>query len=163
MEKTNKPTCIVCGKQTVSLIETTQGLACYLCFTNKKGASEPAKSKRSIGHEEDDMQAEFFKVLPTFFPNIPDKLFFAIPNGGKRDKMEAIRLKRQGVKAGVTDTLLLIPKKGFSCLCLEFKTLSGTQSDDQKEFQRQIEMCGGKYEIVRSVGRAIDVVKVYLK
>ena len=34
---------------------------------------------------------------------------FAIPNGGKRNVREAARLKRQGVKAGVSDTLLPIP------------------------------------------------------
>jgi len=163
MEKTNKPTCVVCGKQTVSLIETTQGYACYLCFTNKKEASEPAKSKRKISHDETDMQTEFFKVVPTFFPTLPDKLLFAVPNGGSRNKLEAINLKRQGLKRGVSDVICLIPKKGFASLLMEFKTSTGEQSTDQKEFQEQAEACGSKYVIVRSVGRAIDVLKEYLK
>lgn len=177
MEKTNKPTCVVCGKQTVSLIETTQGLACYLCFTSKKEASEPAKSKRKISHEEDNLQAEFFKVVPTFFPTLPDKLLFAVPNGGKRDQVtttnkkgvsstwspEATRMKNQGVKSGVSDVICLIPKKGFASLLMEFKTQTGEQSPEQKKFQEQAESCGSKYVIVRSVGRAIDVLKEYLK
>jgi len=58
--------------------------------------------------------------------------------------------------------LLLIPKKGFSSLCLEFKTQKGRQSDDQKEFQRQAELCGSKYIIVRSASQAIEAMKAYL-
>jgi len=163
MEKTNKPTCVVCGKQTVSLIQTVQGMACYLCFTSKKEASEPAKSRRKISHDETDIQAEFFKVVPTFFPTLPDKLLFAVPNGGSRNKLEAINLKRQGLKPGVSDVICLIPKKGFASLLIEFKTQTGEQSPEQKKFQEQAEACGSKYVIVRSVGRAIDVLKEYLK
>lgn len=177
MEKTNKPTCIVCGKRTVSIIETVQGPACCLCFTSKKEASEPKKGKRSISHDEDDMQAEFFKVVPIFFPNLPSKLLFAVPNGGKRDQVtrtnkkgitsiyspEATRMKNQGVKSGVADVICLIPKKGFASLLIEFKTQTGEQSSEQKKFQEQAESCGSKYVIVRSVGRAIDVLKEYLK
>lgn len=88
---------------------------------------------------------------------------FAIPNGGSRNILEAKNLKRQGVKAGIADVILLIPRKGFASLCMEFKTATGRQSDEQKEFQRQAEACGSKYVIVRSVASAIETVKDYLK
>ncbi len=158
-----KEICICCNKPSVSVIPTTSGLVCYLCYMNKKDAAEPAKSKRKISHEEADIQSEFFKIFPTFFPNVPDKLVFAVPNGGSRNKLEAINLKRQGLKPGISDVICLIPKKGFASLLMEFKTSTGDQSDEQKEFQRQAESCGSKYVIVRSVGRAIDVLKEYLK
>ncbi len=54
-------------------------------------------------------------------------------------------------------------KKGFASLCVEFKTETGKQSDEQKEFQKQAEMCGSKYVIVRSVSEAIVIMKEYLK
>jgi len=169
--------CVCCGKETVSVLERPEGFVCYLCYTNKKDAAEPAKGKRKISHEEDDIQADFFRVVPTFFPNIPDKLLFAVPNGGKRDQVtktnkkgvtttwspEAARMKRQGVKRGVSDVILLIPKKGFASLLMEFKTQQGNQSDEQLLFQQQAEACGSKYVIVRSVGNAIDEMKEYLK
>ncbi len=124
---------------------------------------DPHKAKRVVSHEEADIQAEFFRNVKLFFPTLPDRLLFAIPNGGSRNILEAKNLKRQGVKAGIADVILLIPRKGFASLCMEFKTATGRQSDEQKEFQRQAEACGSKYVIVRSVASAIETVKDYLK
>ena len=156
-------TCIVCKKQTPSVLKTEDGFICYNCFIEKKDAKSGAKKKRTISHEEADIQSEFFAQAKIFFPRIPEKLLFAVPNGGSRNKLEAINLKRPGVKSGVADVLLLIPKGGFASLCLEFKTKTGKQSDEQKEFQRQAEMCGSKYVIVRSVKEAVQEMKIYLK
>ena len=113
--------------------------------------------------KEADIQSEFFEKSKLFFPKLPDKLIFAVPNGGSRNILEATNLKRQGVKPGVADVILLIPKNGFASLCIEFKTDSGRQSEEQKEFQRQAEACGSKYVIVRSAAEAIQATKDYLK
>lgn len=158
----NSETCIECKKQTVSVLKTDTGFLCYNCFIEKKDAKS-AKKKRTVSHEEADIQSEFFAQAKIFFPRIPEKLLFAVPNGGSRNKLEAINLKRQGVKSGVADVLLLIPKGGFASLCLEFKTKTGKQSPEQKEFQKQAEKCGSKYVIVRSVKEAIEKVREYLK
>lgn len=115
------------------------------------------------GHEEARIQSEFFRLVPLFFPKLPDKLLFAVPNGGSRHKIEAYNLSRQGVKRGVADVILQVPKKGFASLCLEFKTPTGRQRPEQKEYQRQVEMAGSKYVIVRSVEEAIKAVKEYLE
>ena len=156
-------TCISCKKQTPSVLKTDDGVLCYNCYMDKKDAKNGAKKKRKINSEEADIQSDFFKQVKLFFPQIPDKLLFAVPNGGSRNKLEAINLKRQGVKPGVSDVILLIPKGGFASLCMEFKTKTGKQSEEQKEFQRQAEMCGSKYVIVRSVKEAIEKMKDYLK
>lgn len=152
--------CVKCDKQTNSCVASDIGWLCYQCFDKHKPASGP---KRNNSHEEDDIQAEFFRTVPLFLPNIPEKLLFAVPNGGRRDKLEAVRLKRQGVKRGVADVILQIPKNGYGCLCMEFKTDSGDQSEEQKEFQKQAESVGNKYVVVRSAMQAIDVMKEYLK
>lgn len=156
-------TCISCKKQTPSVLKTDDGVLCYNCYMDKKDAKNGAKKKRKINSEEADIQSDFFKQVKLFFPQIPDKLLFAVPNGGSRNKLEAINLKRQGVKPGVSDVILLIPKGGFASLCMEFKTKSGKQSKEQKEFQKQAEMCGSRYVIVRSVKEAIEKVREYLK
>lgn len=77
--------------------------------------------------------------------------------------VEAANLKRQGVTSGVSDVILLIPKKGYASLCIEFKTKKGIQSDEQKEFQRQAENCRNKYVIARSVKEGIEALKTYLQ
>ena len=43
--------------------------------------------------------------------NIKNIEYFAVPNGGSRHKLEAINLKRQGVKAGVSDIVVLLDNK----------------------------------------------------
>ena len=48
-------------------------------------------------------------------------LLYAIPNGGKRGKLEAIRLKKQGVKAGVSDLNFPLPAHGKPGLWIEMK------------------------------------------
>ena len=151
--------CIQCGKETVSVIKTDAGTFCYNCYMSRK---QESKGKRVYDNEEARMQIEFFRQVPLFFPRLPDKLLFAVPNGGSRHKIEAANMKRQGVKAGVADVILQIPKKGFASLCLEFKTKTGRQSKEQREYQSQVEMAGSKYVVVRSVEEAIFVMKKYL-
>ncbi|MGV8136507.1 MAG: VRR-NUC domain-containing protein [Mangrovibacterium sp.] len=154
------PTCIKCHRQTPSVLDTEAGPVCFPCFSRSK---DPQKAKRVLKHEEADIQADFFEKVKLFFPRLPDRLLFAVPNGGSRHKIEAANMKRQGTKAGVADVILLVPKKGYASLCLEFKTATGRQSDEQKEFQRQAEACGSKYVLVRSTAAAIGAVKEYLK
>lgn len=160
MNKLDKEVCITCGRSTVSVIKTDAGFMCYNCYAETKTPSRKPKKKQ--GNEEARMQTEFFKQVPLFFPKLPNKLIFAVPNGGSRNKIEAANLKRQGATAGVADVICLIPKKGFASLCLEFKTKIGRQSDEQKEFQRQAECCRSKYVVVRSVEDAIKELQKYL-
>lgn len=151
-------TCInpECEKQTVSVISTPEGPLCYQCFSEKKN---PSKKGKKHDKPEERMQIEFFNQVPIFFPKLPSKLLFCIPNGGSRNIIEAKNLKAQGGKS----VLLLIPKKGYSCLCIEFKTPTGRQSDEQIAFQYQAEEYGNKYAVVRLVKEAIDTLKWYLE
>ena len=157
-----KEICISCNRSK-SLIKTEVGTVCFQCYSANPGKYTKVKSKRQISHEESDIQTEFFDKVPLFFPTLPDKILFAVPNGGSRHIAEAKRMKGEGVKSGVSDVILLVPKKGFASLCMEFKTSTGKQSKEQKEFQRQAEMCGSKYVIVRSAAQAIREMRNYMK
>jgi hypothetical protein len=55
----------------------------------------------------------------------------AIPNGGARGKVEAVILKAEGVKAGVSDLFLAIPMGGFSGLWIEMKIKPNKVTDSQ--------------------------------
>lgn len=53
-------------------------------------------------------------------------MLYAVPNGGRRDKAEAAHLKRQGVRAGVPDLCLAVPKgkyHGLYILSLKSATI----------------------------------------
>lgn len=91
------------------------------------------------------------------------RLGFAVPNGGARNQREGATLKREGVVAGVADMLITIPRHGYGCLALEFKTLTGRQSAVQKQWQADFEAMGNKYVIVRTVEDAKAVIENYLK
>lgn len=62
------------------------------------------------------------------------KLLHAIPNGGSRDIREAKNLKRQGVKAGVPDLCLPVPKGAYHGLYIEMKVGRNKPSAKQKEW-----------------------------
>ena len=130
---------------------------CLTCFLKE----DAEKQTKSISHEEDDMQECFFSSARVIFPKL-DKLLFAVPNGGKRNYPEAVRLKRQGVKKGVADIICLVPNERYSFLCMETKTDTGTQLKDQVEFQKQVEAAGGLYMIYRSAAMGIEILKDYL-
>ena len=87
---------------------------------------------------------------------------FAVPNGGKRDKVTAAKLKAEGALAGVADLILLIQSKGYGALLIEMKTSSGRQADSQKAWQKAIEKDGYKYVICRSISDFITEVNSYM-
>jgi hypothetical protein len=123
-----------------------------------------ANSERKTSHsrEETRIQEEFFRKVPILLPNLPEKLLFAVPNGGSRNKAEAASLKRQGVKAGVADVILQMPGSGYGSLAIEFKAKTGRQSPSQIEFQKQTEKAGNKYVICKSAFDAIKAIMEYL-
>lgn len=85
-----------------------------------------------------------------------------VPNGGYRESREGVNLKKQGVVAGVADLLLLIPRKGFGCLCIEMKYGRGKQSDRQREWEEKVSRYGNLYKVCRSIEEFMDTVNTYL-
>lgn len=105
-------------------------------------------------------------------PRTRDLPACAIPNGGKRGKVEAALLKAEGVEKGAPDWVLFAPgwqptvgaKVTRIGLALEFKSPdgSGRQSVEQAEWQRKLEDNDWRYEIVTSAEQAWAVVCEYL-
>lgn len=70
--------------------------------------------------------------------------------GGKSIPLEAIRLKKEGVTAGVADVLVISDIEP-RIVALETKTEKGKQSTSQVWWQAEAEKAGVSYHIVRSV------------
>lgn len=71
------------------------------------------------------------------------KWLFAIPNGGLRNKAQAGKLKAEGVKAGVADLCLPVPRRGYNGLWIELKFGDNQLTKDQNEFHKFILANGG--------------------
>lgn len=61
------------------------------------------------------------------------KLLYHVPNGGSRNKAEAARLRAAGVKAGVPDLCLPVPRGGYHGLYIELKRQRGGRKSDLQE------------------------------
>lgn len=112
--------------------------------------------------EEHRIQCAIVKWFYYAYPAYRGGCLFAVPNGGHRNIQTARSLKAEGVTSGVSDLLLLVPKREYHGLCVEVKTPVGRQSDNQKNWQRIIEAQGYRYEIVRSLDEFAELVRWYL-
>ena len=91
-------------------------------------------------------------------------LMHHIPNGGKRGKAEAARLKRQGVRAGVPDICLPVARGGWHGLYVELKRPDGGRaSAEQLWWLDALASCGYKTAICAGWEAAAQVITEYLK
>lgn len=91
----------------------------------------------------------------------PDVLFYHVPNGERRDRGAAAKLKAMGVLPGVADLQFhwLDHFKRRRVLHLELKGGRGVVSDRQKEFELAVRLLGDSYRVVRSLEEAIAVLR----
>lgn len=93
----------------------------------------------------------------------PDLLAYAIPNGGKRNPKEAVRLKAEGVLSGIPDVCIAHPTSWYHGLYLEFKTAKGRTSQNQQDVIAQLRANGYRVDVVRSCEEAWQVLEEYLE
>ena len=112
--------------------------------------------------EEERLQVSCVSWFDYQYPQFR-QLLFAVPNGGSRNVIEAANLKKQGVRAGVSDLVFLYPSFRYSFLCIEFKTIKGKQSDEQKHFETLIDgQTQGLYKIIRSFEEFKEIIEDHI-
>lgn len=119
------------------------------------------KKRKSPAHEEHDLQCACVNWFNLQHPNMRLNLF-AVPNGGRRDKVTGARLKAEGVRPGVSDLILLKQRHGYGALLIEMKTAKGVLSQLQRIWRNHIQLDGYKYVVCRSVQDFIKEVNDYL-
>lgn len=91
-------------------------------------------------------------------------LLHAIPNGGSRNKIEALHLKAQGVKAGVPDIFLPYNNGKHNGLYIELKRMKGGRiREEQSDWIRMLRANGYMAEVIRGAEAAIKLITDYLK
>lgn len=96
-------------------------------------------------------------------PELKGRLF-AVPNGGLRNKVVAARLKREGVRAGVPDLMLLTPRHTFAGLVIEMKREKGGRLEkEQAEWLEWLAKQNFMTVVCRGFQPAVDTIVSYLR
>lgn len=101
---------------------------------------------------ESKLQQEIFNYYQNNYclkTHNPRGVIFSVPNGGTRNKLEALTLKATGLLPGVSDLIVILPNGKI--LFIEIKTETGIQSPAQKDFQHRITTLNYEYHLVRSL------------
>lgn len=92
-----------------------------------------------------------------FRQNYPGTRIFAIPNGGRRSKTEALRLKVEGVSPGVPD--LFIPAW---CVWVEMKRQKGGRVDPaQTDWHAYLQGIGHTVLVCKGCLDAVRQINIY--
>lgn len=104
-----------------------------------------------VNESEHSIQCKAVQWIKQYTPYV----VYAVPNGGKRNKLEAVRLRAEGVLAGIPD--VHIPALA---LYIEMKTSIGKVSPVQKAMHERLRKDGQTVEVCRSVDDVMRVVMV---
>lgn len=121
---------------------------------------------RKRNHPEDDLQRAVARFLDVVLPD--DAVWFHVPNGGGRSKVEASILKGLGVKAGVPDIVILRAGRGYAIELKPPRPHKSSVSDEQKKFHGRLRAASIPVTVAYSVDdviaflneNAIPIVKV---
>lgn len=104
-------------------------------------------------------QAAFFDWADWVGPRLPELRFMAHwPNGEKRDKRTAARLKSMGVRRGPPDVWLLVRRGDSPGMVFEFKAKGGKLTPEQAAWLAHLSMDGwraGMYDDWQEAARAV--------
>lgn len=87
------------------------------------------------------------------------------PNGGRRDKVTAAKLKAQGVKAGIPDLQLAMARGGYFGLFIEFKATPPHDSEVSKSQKEVIGLLAGEgylAVVCKGITEAMAQINAYL-
>lgn len=97
------------------------------------------------------------------FKKYPElKFMYHIPNGGLRGKREAANLKAAGVRSGVPDIHLPVPKGQYAGLYIELKVGKGKTSENQDEWIAFLREHHYKVWVCHGWQSAVQVIENYL-
>ncbi|CEN23149.1 VRR-NUC domain-containing protein [Paraclostridium sordellii] len=89
-------------------------------------------------------------------------MIFHVPNGGSRNRLEAINLKKQGVKAGVPD--LFLPKSNgkYHGLFIEMKFGKNGTTENQDKWLKNLNGQGYKAVVCNGFEEAKETITKYM-
>lgn len=100
---------------------------------------------------------------------IDPRLLWATPNGGKRHIRAAVRFKAEGVRAGIPDLFLALPRLAkkagrpfYYGLFVEMKALDGQTQKNQLEMLQLLREQDYQCVVCRGAEAAIEAIREYV-
>lgn len=90
------------------------------------------------------------------------RYLYHTPNGGKRDRVTAARLKAAGVKKGVPDICLPVPLGGYHGLYIEMKVGYNKPTNDQEDWLDALSGFGYRTAVCYGFDEAVEELKKYI-
>lgn len=118
------------------------------------------QARRRSEATEQEALITWCRIFENRYPEL--KMIYHIPNGGSRNQLEAANLKRQGVKAGVPDLCLPVPKDGYHGLYIEMKYGKNKTTDKQEEWLKSLRRYGYKTVVCYGADEARETIKQYI-
>lgn len=93
---------------------------------------------------------------------VPECSLLHIANEGTGSAARGRLQKRQGVRAGVADLFLSVPRGAFSGLWIEMKRKGGRVRPEQREFLMNMQALGYEGAVCHGADEARDVIMAYM-
>lgn len=90
------------------------------------------------------------------------ELLWHTPNGGTRNVVEAMNLKRMGARPGVPDLFLAVARNGHG-LFVEMKLPTGKESEKQIYMRELLVAQGYVVKVCHSANDAVTAIRTYLQ
>lgn len=93
---------------------------------------------------------------------VPEVALLHVANEGTGSVVRGRLQKRQGVRAGVADLFLSVPRGSFSGLWIEMKRQGGSVRPEQREFLSQMQTLGYDCAVCRGAEAVREKIHAYL-
>jgi len=90
------------------------------------------------------------------------QVLYAIPNGANTTRANRIRLVAEGLKKGMPDLCLPVPRGVYGALFIELKTDKGKVSKVQREMHELLDSSGNMVVVCRNLFQVINTIQGYL-
>lgn len=111
-------------------------------------------------HAEQATVIAWADIMAARFPCL--RLLYAVPNGARTGMRTAVKLKLEGLKAGVPDLCLPAARCGFHGLYIEMKRVKGgVVSGVQADWHDALRLAGYAVAVCRGASEAQDLLTSY--
>ena len=137
----------------------------------RQGVPQVRRAAKPSEHAEQKAVCDWWRLACKGY-GLPEFSLFAVPNGGARHPVVGRKLKAEGVRAGVPDLFLAVPRRypaaeetpGFEFIGLfvEMKRKPNKPSPEQEDVLLYLRQRGYHAVIAWSADEAIRAIKAYL-